>query len=96
MLQNSELPSTSVLLIDGNDNDSAAFAAQLKDRSRDYQILEATDGEAGLLLFRSRLIHCVALALELPDQSGYKVLVDLVPIASRPNIAVVVLTNRLQ
>ena len=62
----------------------------------DYQILEATDGEAGLLLWRSQPIDCVVLALELPDQSGYKVLVDLVPIASRPNVAVVVLTNRLQ
>lgn len=47
MLQNSDLFTTSVLLIDGNDNDSAAFAAQLKDRSRDYQILEATDGGQG-------------------------------------------------
>jgi DNA-binding NarL/FixJ family response regulator len=96
MSPNPNLPTTSVLLIDGNDNDRATFAAQLKDCSRDYQILEATDGEAGLHLFRSSQIDCVVLALELPDQSGYKVLVDLVPIASRPNVAVIVLTNRLQ
>jgi DNA-binding NarL/FixJ family response regulator len=38
----------------------------------------------------------VVLTLELPDQSGYKILVDLVPIASRPTVAVIVLTNRLQ
>jgi hypothetical protein len=36
------------------------------------------------------------LSLELPDQSGYKVLVDLVPIVSRPNVAVIVLTKCLQ
>jgi CheY-like chemotaxis protein len=96
MLPNSELPTTSVLLIDGNDNDRATFATQFRDCSRDYQILEATDGEAGLLLFRSRLIHCVVLALELPDQSDYKVLVNLVPLASRPNVAVVVFTNHFQ
>jgi len=36
------------------------------------------------------------VALELPDQSGFKVLVDLVPIASRLNLAVIMLTNRLQ
>ena len=36
------------------------------------------------------------VALELPDQSGLRVLVDLVPLASRPNVAVVMLTNRLQ
>ena len=93
---NTDIPTTSVLLIDGNDNHRAHFAAQLKARSPDYQILEATDGEAGLLLYRSRQIHCIVLALELPDQSGYKVLVDLVPIASRPNVAVIVLTKRLQ
>ena len=91
-----DVPTTSVLLIDGNDTDREHFAAQLKGRSSDYQILEATDGELGLNLYRSRRIDCVVLALELPDQSGYKVLVDLVPIASRPNVAVIVLTNRLQ
>jgi DNA-binding NarL/FixJ family response regulator len=91
-----DVPTTSVLLIDGNDTDRANFAAQLKDRSPDYKILEATDGEAGLILYRSRRVDCVVLTLELPDQSGYKVLVDLVPIASRPTVAVIVLTNRLQ
>ena len=83
-----DIPATSVLLIDGNDTDRAYFAAQLRDRSPDYQILEATDGEAGLALYRSRRIDCVVVALELPDQSGYKVLVNLVPVASRPNVAV--------
>ena len=91
-----DVPTTSVLLIDGNDTDRANFAAQLKDRSPDYKILEATDGEAGLILYRFRRVDCVVLTLELPDQSGYKVLVDLVPIASRPTVAVIVLTNRLQ
>ena len=91
-----DVPTTSVLLIDGNDTDRANFAAQLKDRSPDYKILEATDGEAGLILYRSRRVDCVVLTLELPDQSGYKVLVDLVPIAGRPTVAVIVLTNRLQ
>jgi CheY-like chemotaxis protein len=96
MPPNSEVPTTSVLLIDGNDTDRKYFADQLKDRSPDYKILEATDGEEGLTLYRSRRIDCVVVALELPDQSGLKVLVDLVPMASRPNVAVVMLTNRLQ
>ena len=91
-----EPPSTSVLLIDANDTDRRHFAAQLKDRSPDYKIQEATDGEAGLTIYRSRRVDCVVLAVELPDQSGYKVLVDLVPIASRPNVAVIMLTSRLQ
>jgi CheY-like chemotaxis protein len=96
MFPNLELPTTSILLIDGNDTDRRYFADQLKGRSPDYKILEATDGKAGLALYRSRQIDCVVVALELPDQSGFKVLVDLVPIASRPNLAVIILTNRLQ
>ena len=32
------------------------------------------------------------LELELPDSMGYRVLVDLVPRVSRPNVAVIVLT----
>src|SRR4029078_12704137 len=42
-----------------------------------------------------RRIDCVVVAFELPDQSGCTVLADLVPLASRPNVAVVMLTNRL-
>jgi len=43
-----EPPSTSVLLIDTNDTDRSYFVTQLKDRSPDYKIQEAIDGEAGL------------------------------------------------
>ena len=96
MPPNRERPTTSILLIDGNDTDRRYFAYQLKGRSPEYEILEAADGEAGLALYRSRRIDCVVVTLELPDQSGFKVLVDLVPIASRPNVAVILLTNRLQ
>jgi len=58
-----ELSTTSVLLIDGNTTDRRYFAEQLKGRSPDYKILEATDGEAGLALYRSRRIDCVAVHL---------------------------------
>jgi DNA-binding NarL/FixJ family response regulator len=94
MPQEPAIPATSVLLIDGNDTDRTCFANYLKSCSPEYQILEAIDGAAGLALFRTRRIDCVVLALELPDRSGFEVLVDLVPIASRPNVAVVALTNR--
>ncbi|OAI49572.1 hypothetical protein AYO43_03040 [Nitrospira sp. SCGC AG-212-E16] len=35
----------------------------------------------------------MVLELDLPDRSGFEVLVTLVPIASRPNVAVIVLTR---
>lgn len=96
MHPNPEALTTSILLIDGNDIDRTYFATQLKRRALDYQILEAADGQSGLTLFQSRRIDCVVLALDLPDQSGFQVLVDLVPIASRTSAAVVLLTHRLQ
>ena len=33
------------------------------------------------------------LELSLPNQSGFQTLVDLVPVASRPHVAVIVLTH---
>ena len=84
---------TSVLLIDGSHNQRVYWAEQLKRCSPDYEIIEASDGESGLALYRSRRIDCVVLELSFPDgQSGFETLVKFVPIAGRPQIAVVVLT----
>jgi CheY-like chemotaxis protein len=96
MLRNTELPTTSVLFIDGNTADRTFFVEELERRSSDYRILEATDGESGLALCRSQRIDCVVLAVELPDGSGFSVLVDLVPIVRRPSIAVLMLTSNTQ
>src|SRR5437868_8184355 len=93
MLQNSELPPTSVLLIDGFDADRRYFADQLKCCSQDYQIIEAADGQSGLDIYRSRRIDCVVLEIDLPDRSGLEVLMTLIPRASKPRIAVIVLTQ---
>lgn len=87
---------TSVLLIDGDSTDRMAFADHLENCTSDYQILEAKNGEEGLALYRSRRIDCVVLSLDLPDRSGFDLLVEFVPIASRPHVAVVVLTNNTQ
>jgi CheY-like chemotaxis protein len=92
MSTNSELPITSVLFIDGSKNQRAYWIDQLKRCSLHYEFLEASDGQSGLAFYRSRRIDCVVLELSLPDQSGFQTLVDLVPIATRPHIAVVVLT----
>src|SRR2546423_6523167 len=89
MLPNS-VPPMSVLLIDGSKNHRAYWVDQLKRCSSDYQIIEASDGQSGLALYRSRRIDCVVLELSLPDQSGFQTLVDLVPIASRPQVPVIV------
>jgi DNA-binding NarL/FixJ family response regulator len=84
---------TSVLLIDGSRSQRVYWAEQLKRASPDYEIIEAADGQSGLDIYRSRQLDCVVLELGLPDQSGFKTLVQLVPIAKRPRIAVIVLTH---
>lgn len=91
---NSDLPTTSVLLIDPNATDRIRFAAHLKNCSPDYTVFEALNSESGLALYRSRRIDCVVLSLDLPNYSGFRTLVDLVPIASRPHVAVVALYDR--
>ena len=94
MLPSPDLPTTTVLFIDGNDDDRTYLAEGLKSCSSDYLILEATDGKSGLYLYRrSQRIDCVVLELDLPDRSGFEVLVDLVPLVNKPNVAVIVLTR---
>jgi CheY-like chemotaxis protein len=97
MLRRTDLSTTTILFIDPNETERTIFVEELKRRSPDYRILEASDGESGLALYRFfQRIDCVILALELPDCSGFRVLVDLIPIARRPNIAVLMLTNNAQ
>src|SRR5262245_29241061 len=93
MASHRDRPTTSVLLIDGDEIDRAFYAAQLKRCSPTYQILEATMAESGLELCRSRKIDCVVTEIALPDRSGFKILGDLVPFVPKPQVAVVVLTK---
>jgi|SRR5580765_1826553 DNA-binding NarL/FixJ family response regulator len=94
MSPNSEgRPTTSVLLIDGSQRQRAYWVEQLKQTSPNYQIVEASDGQSGLDLYRSRHIDCVVLEVALPDDSGFPTLIELVPIASKPQVPVIVLTQ---
>jgi DNA-binding NarL/FixJ family response regulator len=81
-----------LLIIDVNKADRSFYADGLKRCAPDYLILEAPDGQTGRQVYGCVRVDCVVLELALPDQSGFKVLLDLVPLASRPNVAVIVLT----
>lgn len=84
---------TSVLLIDGKDTDRAFYVEELRSCSPDYHIVEATDGQSGLNRYRSQRIDCVVTELTLSDKAGFEILADLVPVANRPRVAVIVLTS---
>jgi CheY-like chemotaxis protein len=96
MPPNLEPLTTSVLLIDGSKTQRAYWTDQLKRCSVDYEIIEATDARSGRELYQSRRVDCVVLELALPDELGFRLLVDLVPIPNRPHVAVIVLTHMAQ
>src|SRR3954467_11126680 len=93
MIPTPESATTRVLFIDGNANDRALYVSGLQYGSPDYEIIEAADGQSGLALYRAQRIDCVVLELDLPDLSGFEVLVELVHRVRRPRIAVIVLTR---
>jgi DNA-binding response OmpR family regulator len=93
MPQEPDIAATSVLFIDRSEEQRTYWGDQLKSCSANYEILEASDGQSGLDLYLSRRIDCVVLELDLPDQSGFQVLLNLVPLASRPYVAVIILTQ---
>ena len=88
--------STTVLFIDPSQKQRTYWVNQLESCSTGYEILEASDGESGLALCRSRRMDCVVLELSLPDHEGFKTLIELVPSSRRPHIAGVVLTLMTQ
>ena len=93
MPQQPDIPLTSILLIDPSKFQRAYWTDQLKRCSTFYEILEASDGQSGMDLYRTRRINCVVLELAMPDDSGFPTLIQLVPIASRPQVPVIVLTE---
>lgn len=83
----------SVLLIDPDRHARNYWSERLKTACPDCRILEADTGEAGLTICRNESLDCVVTELDLPDMSGFQVLLELVPRAQQPEIAVIILTK---
>lgn len=86
-------PQTTLLLIDDNDISRTYYADQLRISSPNYVVLEAKDGQAGLDLYKSKRVDCIVAELKLPDMSVFELLLDVVPPASRQEVAIVILTR---
>ena len=74
---------TTVLLIDPNNEDRQYYSERLKISSKGYTVLEASNAEQGLAICRAEQIDCVVTELHLPDMSGFQVLIRLNPIVHR-------------
>ena len=81
------------LLIDGNHQDRQYYAERLRRSLPDSVVLQAITGQSGLVICKSQAIDCVVLELDLPDMSGFEVLLKLVPRVYRPEIPVIILTR---
>jgi len=86
-------PFATILLIDDNDKDRTYYAERIRIGIPGCIVLEAKDGRSGLDLYRSRKIDCIITDVDLPDMPGFGLLVELVPLASKPTIAVIILTR---
>ncbi|BCA55960.1 hypothetical protein W02_31000 [Nitrospira sp. KM1] len=80
----------SVLIIDNTLKDREYYADRLVP---EYFLYMADRGKTGLECFYAHRIDCVVLELDLPDVSGFEVLIELVPVASRPAVPVIILTR---
>jgi DNA-binding NarL/FixJ family response regulator len=82
-----------ILLIDANQEDRQYYTQLLRTTLPDFVVLHASTGQSGLGLCRRQSIDCVVLELDLPDMSGFEVLLKLIPRVQHPEIAVVILTR---
>jgi DNA-binding NarL/FixJ family response regulator len=86
------VPST-ILLVDPFDNDRTYYVDRLNHALPDCMILEAKDGGSAVSLSKSRRLDCLITELQLPDMSGFDFLVQMVPRASHPSVATIMLTR---
>ena len=74
--------------------DESALQKTLGDfLSKEYEVISATDGEAGLSLAGTKLPDLILLDLILPKMNGFDVLKQLKENEKTKNIPVIVLTN---
>jgi response regulator RpfG family c-di-GMP phosphodiesterase len=85
--------SITVLLIDSHAEDRRYWLQRPDISSQAYRILEAETGAAGLEICRTEHVDCMVTELTLPDMSGFQVLAHLVPRATHPEIAILMLTH---
>lgn len=83
----------SILFVDPDIEERASWVRRLELSSPEYVITTVEEGHSALRLCQSWKFDCVVLEVALPDISGFEVLSNLCPLASKPAVAVVILTK---
>jgi CheY-like chemotaxis protein len=81
-----------LLLIDDDEPDLNYWSNTLRNLGKNYTVLTARDRASGVAICGGRTVDCVLLDLDMPE-SGFDVLLDLIPDPKQPSIAVVILTR---
>ena len=87
------LNSPLILFVDGNLADLEQYTEHLKLSSRKFNIVHAATGKSGLAFCERHVVDCVVLEIDLPDISGFEVLMKLIPRVRDPKTAVIMLTR---
>jgi CheY-like chemotaxis protein len=66
-----------ILLIDDSQEDRDYYSRRLLVSSPHFEIAHAATGQSGLALCRGHRFDCILLELDLPDMSGFEVLVNI-------------------
>ena|SRR5688572_26410862 len=82
-----------ILIVDDDCEASERWAKGLQSCSPQYTVLTTERVQSALDVCRCEKLACVVLDLDMNHESGFEILIDLVPDRQHPEIAIVVLTR---
>jgi CheY-like chemotaxis protein len=85
-------PNLTVLLVDDDEGELCYWADTVRNLGKNYTVLTALGRHSAQAICREQTVDCVLLDLDMPE-SGFDLLLELVPDPKRPPIAVIVLTR---
>ena len=85
-------PTLTVLVVDDDEGELHYWAELVRNLGKNYTVLTAPDRQSAHAICREHRVDCVLLDLDMPE-SGFDLLLELVPDPKQPPIAVIVLTR---
>ena len=81
-----------ILLVDDDEGELRYWTDALRNLGKNYTVLTAPDRHSAHDICKEHAVDCVLLDLDMPE-SGFDLLLELVPDPKQPAIAVIVLTR---